>query len=36
MSERKRFVALLCLAIISISLVLVMRANIGQEFIGQL
>lgn len=36
MSERKRFVILLCLAVISIALVLVMRANIGQEFIGQL
>lgn len=36
MNERKRFVILLFLAIISIGLVLVMRANIGQEFIGQL
>lgn len=36
MNERKRFVVLLCLAIISITLVIIMRNNIGQEFIGQL
>ena len=36
MSERKRFVILLCMAIISIALVVVMRNSIGQEFIGQL
>lgn len=36
MSERKRFVILLCMAIVSVVLVFVMRNAIGQEFIGQL
>lgn len=36
MSERKRFVILLFLAILGIALVLIMRANIGQEFVGEL
>ncbi len=36
MNERKKFILLVCITIISISLVILMRANIGQEFIGQL
>lgn len=36
MNERKKFVLLVCLAIASITLVVLMRNNIGQEFIGHL
>lgn len=36
MNERKRFVLLFAVGIISIAIVIVMRNNIGQEFISQL
>ena len=36
MSEKKRFVILLALAVASVILLLVVRHNIGQNFVDQL